>query len=167
MPHLGENILLESTEQNFALEECDLSANESPVPAEVASLQDHQPVQSGLDILHHTFNSPENNKTTAFKELTPLSRQPDTDHYSTDMVEILTKRKKSEDFHKATWINIVDSGGQPQFADVSRAFVHGNTMNIICTKLTEKLSDKPQFSFSLMANCSVNLVRCKWLTYSL
>ena len=94
MPHLGENILLESTEQNFALEECDLSANESPVPAEVASLQDHQPVQSGLDILHHTSNSPENNKTTAFKELTPLSRQPDTYHYSTDMVEILTKQKK-------------------------------------------------------------------------
>ena len=91
MSHLGENILVESTEQNFALEECDLSANESPVPAKVASLQDHQPVQSGLDILHHTSNSPENNKTTAFKELTRLSRQPDTDHYSTDMVQLLTK----------------------------------------------------------------------------
>ena len=66
MSHLDENILLESTEQNFALEECDLSANESPVPAEVASLQDHQPVQSGLDILHHTSNSPENNKNYCF-----------------------------------------------------------------------------------------------------
>ena len=52
-------------------------------------------------------------------------------------------------YHKATWINIFDSGGQPQFADVSRAFVRGNTMNIICTNLTEKLSDKPQLSYSL------------------
>ena len=69
-----------------------------------------------------------------------MSQQPDTDRYSSDMVELLTKRKKSEDLHKATWINIVDSGDQPQFADVSRAFVHGNTMNIICTKLTEKFS---------------------------
>ena len=62
MSHLDENILLESTEQNFALEECDLSANESPVPAEVASLQDHEPVQSGLYVLHHTSNSPETSK---------------------------------------------------------------------------------------------------------
>ena len=79
-----------------------------------------------------------------------MSRQPDTDHYSTDVVELLTKRKKSEDLHKATWINTVDSGGQPQFADVSRAFVHGNTMNIICTKLTEKLSDMPHFPFFMI-----------------
>ena len=148
MLHLDENILLESPEQNFALEECNLSTNESPVQAKMVSSQDHQPVQSQLDILHHTSNSPKNDKST-IPESTPLSRQPDTDHYSTEMVELLTKRKKSEDLHKATWINVLDSGGQPQFADVSRAFVRGNTMNIICTKLTEDLSDKPQFSYSL------------------
>ena len=148
MLHLDENILLELPEQNFALEECDLSNNESPVPAEMVSSEDHQPVQTKLDILHHTSNSPKNDKST-IPESTPLSRQPDTDHYSSEMVELLTKRKKCEDLHKATWINILDSGGQPQFADVSRAFVRGNTMNIICTKLTEDLSDKPQFSYSL------------------
>ena len=65
------------------------------------------------------------------------------------MIELLTKRKESENLHRATWINILDSGGQPQFADVSRGFVRGNTMNIICTKLTESLSDKPQFFYSL------------------
>ena len=50
---------------------------------------------------------------------------------------------------KASWINVLDSGGQPQFAHVSRAFIRGNTMNIICTKLTENLSDKPKFCYSL------------------
>ena len=149
MLYLDENILLESPEQNFALEECDLSTNESPVPAKMVSSEDHQPVQSTPDILHLTSNSQKNDKTTAIAESTPLSQQPDTDHYSTEMVKLLTKRKKSEDLHKATWINILDSGGQPQFADVSRAFVRGNTMNIICTKLIENLSDKPQFSYSL------------------
>ena len=148
MLHLDKNILLQSPEQNFALEECDLSTNESRVPAKKVSSQDHQPVQSQLDILHHTSNSPKNDKST-IAESTPLSRQPDIDHYSTEMVELLTKRKQSEDLHKATWIDVLDRGGQPQFADVSRAFVRGNTMNIICTKLTEDLSDRPQFSYSL------------------
>ena len=70
-------------------------------------------------------------------------------HYSKEMMEILEERSTSEGLHEATWINILDSGGQPQFADVSRAFIRGNTLNIICTKLTESLSDKPEFSYSL------------------
>ena len=61
------------------------------------------------------------------------------------MVNVLAEREITEDLHKATWINILDSGGQPQFADISRAFIRGNTINIICTNLKEKLSDKPQF----------------------
>ena len=73
----------------------------------------------------------------------------DPDNYSNEMVKVLGEREISEDLHKATWINILDSGGQPQFADVSRAFIRGNTINIICTNLAEKLSDKPQFFYSL------------------
>ena len=144
MLHLDEGILLESTERIFALEECNLSTKNP-------SSEDHQPVETMSHIVHHTFCSPENDRTPISEEWTPLSHQPDrdTDHYSTEMVDLLTKRKKSEDLHKATWINILDSGGQPQFADVSRAFVRGNTMNIIFTKLTENFSDKPQFSYSL------------------
>ena len=70
----------------------------------------------------------------------------DPDRYLNEMVNVLAERKISEDLHKATWINILDSGGQPQFADVSRAFIRGN---IICTNLTENFSDKPQFFYSL------------------
>ena len=150
---LDDDVLIESLEENMALEEYDISINDSPDPAvnadiHLPSLED-QPVHTMLDIQDHTNSSPQNNETTVSAIMKKSLHQPDTDHYSTEMVELLTKRKKSEDLHKATWINILDSGGQPQFADVSRAFVRGNTMNIICTKLTENLSDKPQFSYSL------------------
>ena len=69
-------------------------------------------------------------------------------HYYKEMMEIHEERTASEGLHETTWINILESGGQPQFADVSRAFIRGNTLNIICTKLTESLSDNPEFSYS-------------------
>ena len=69
----------------------------------------------------------------------------DPDSYTDEMVDVLVERGISENVHKATWINILDSGGQPQFADVSRAFIRGNTINIICTNLKQNLSDKPNF----------------------
>ena len=57
--------------------------------------------------------------------------------------------KRSRELHKATWVHVLDSGGQPQFADVSRAFLRGNAVNVILVKLTEKLSDKPSFVYSM------------------
>ena len=59
----------------------------------------------------------------------------DPDSYTDEMVDVLVERGISENLHKAIWINILDSGGQPQFADVSRAFIRGKTINIICTNL--------------------------------
>ena len=73
----------------------------------------------------------------------------DPENFSNEIVNVLAEREISEDLHKANWINILDSGGQPQFADVSRAFIRGNTINIICTNLTESLYDKPKFFYSL------------------
>ena len=71
------------------------------------------------------------------------------DTYMKEILDILAKRKKSEQLHKGTWIHLLDSGGQPQFADISRAFLRGNVVNIIVTKLTEGLSDKLCFFYSL------------------
>ena len=71
------------------------------------------------------------------------------DAHSKEIIDLLAKRKKTEQLHKATWIYVIDSGGQPQFADISRAFLHGNTVYLICTKLTERLSDKPKFVYSI------------------
>ena len=50
---------------------------------------------------------------------------------------------------ESTWIYVLDSGGQPQFADVSRAFVRGNTVVVIVHKLTDRLSSKPIFQYSI------------------
>ena len=77
--------------------------------------------------------------------------EPDMDFCPKETVHTLARRLsfKSEELHKATWIHLLDSGGQPQFADISRAFLRNNMLNIIVTKLTENLSDKPHFCYSL------------------
>ena len=64
---------------------------------------------------------------------------------------ILTAMRSAttQQLSKSTWIYILDSGGQPQFADVSRAFVRGNTIVVIVHKLTDRLSNKPIFQYSI------------------
>ena len=64
---------------------------------------------------------------------------------------ILTKMGKvsQQQLSKSTWIYVLDSGGQPQFADVSRPFVRGNTINVIVHKLTDRLASKPVFQYSI------------------
>ena len=65
---------------------------------------------------------------------------------------MLAKGNTSKEFHASTWIHVLDSGGQPQFADISWAFLCGNCLNIIVTKLNEVLSNNPRFL------CSVTLI---------
>ena len=55
----------------------------------------------------------------------------------------------SDDLIRSTWIHVTDSGGQPQFSDISRAFVRGNSVNVIAFKLTENLNKKPKFIYSI------------------
>ena len=55
----------------------------------------------------------------------------------------------SQQLSQSTWIYVLDSGGQPQFADVSRAFVRGNTVIVIVHKLTDRLSSTPIFQYSI------------------
>ena len=69
--HLNDDSLMESTEENMALEEYDISNNDSPVlpvkpdlsPIPLPSLEDHQPVQTILDIQEHMTSSPEISET--------------------------------------------------------------------------------------------------------
>ena len=56
---------------------------------------------------------------------------------------------RSRQLSESTWIYVLDSGGQPQFADVSRAFVRGNTVVVIVHKLTDRLSSRPIFQYSI------------------
>ena len=59
------------------------------------------------------------------------------------------KRKGSQKLLEATWIHLLDSGGQPQFTDLLRMFVRDNSLYIIAMKATESLHDKPTFVYSI------------------
>ena len=74
---------------------------------------------------------------------------PDPSHFPKDILQSLAQCKQSAALYESTWIHVLDSGGQPQFADVSRAFIHGNVINIIVLKLTQNLADKPYFVYSI------------------
>ena len=53
----------------------------------------------------------------------------------------------SQKLLKATWIHLLDSGGQPQFTDLLHMFVRDNSLYIIVMKATESLHDKPKFVY--------------------
>ena len=74
---------------------------------------------------------------------------PDPSHFPEEVLQSLAEGNTSSSLHQSTWINVLDSGGQPQFADISRAFVHDNVINIIVLKLTQRLDDKPTFVYSI------------------
>ena len=108
--------------------------------------------KEALDIVH---TSPDTSIfTTSHTEVAndysfQLRSSTESNSHTKEMVDLLSKRKKYEELHKAKWIHVLDSGGQPQFADVSRFFLHGNAIHVIVTKLTESLFDKPSFCYSL------------------
>ena len=74
---------------------------------------------------------------------------PDPSHFPEEVLQSLAEGNTSHSLHQSTWINVLDSGGQPQFADISRAFIHDNVINIIVLKLTQRLDDKPTFVYSI------------------
>ena len=74
---------------------------------------------------------------------------PDPSHFPKEVLQSLAQGKSSGALYESTWINVLDSGGQPQFADISRVFIHGNVINIIVLKLTQRLDDKPTFAYSI------------------
>ena len=80
---------------------------------------------------------------------TTVQVQPDLLFYSEKIIQEIEKGDVSGELYQSKWIYLLDSGGQPHFADVSRAFIRSNTVYTIAIKLTDKLSDKPPFLYSL------------------
>ena len=74
---------------------------------------------------------------------------PDPSHFPKEVLQSIAQGKTSGALYESTWVNVLDSGGQPQFADISRVFIHGNVINIIVLKLTQRLDDKPTFAYSI------------------
>ena len=64
------------------------------------------------------------------------------------IVDLLPKVKGSGVLFDTNWVYLLDTGGQPQFADVSRPFIRVNLVYFILHKLIEKLSDRPDFCYS-------------------
>ena len=62
---------------------------------------------------------------------------------------LLEQRNEPQKLQEATWIHLLDSGGQPQFTDLLRMFVRDNSLYIIVMKATESLHDKPKFVYSV------------------
>ena len=88
--------------------------------------------------------------------LSPIATpQPEEDlnDVSKKIVKALAKERKKrkglQKLHEATWIHLLDSGGQPQFTDLLRMFVRGNSLYIIVMKVTESLHEKPMFVYSI------------------
>ena len=59
------------------------------------------------------------------------------------------RSKEPQELLKATWIHLLDSGGQPQFTDLLPMFVRDNSLYIIVMKATESLHNKPAFFYSI------------------
>ena len=104
---------------------------------------------SNTTISSNEATRPVVSRSSPSKELSSYDIDMKSNKYAQELAKVFAQHEKTQNRHKATWINVLDSGGQPQFADVSRAFIRGNTINVICTKLTESLFEKPQFCYSL------------------
>ena len=95
------------------------------------------------DELPDSYSHKATNSTSELKK--------DFDYASRKIIEQLSSEKKegSQKLHTDTWIHLLDSGGQPQFTDLLRMFVRGNSLYIIVMKVTESLHDKPTFVYSI------------------
>ena len=74
---------------------------------------------------------------------------PDPSFIPNQLISYAIDDTVSDDLIRSTWIHVTDSGGQPQFSDISRAFVRGNSVNVIAFKLTKRLDEKPKFIYSI------------------
>ena len=79
-----------------------------------------------------------------------------------DIIDLLPHVEGSGELFESKWIYLLDTGGQMQFTDVSRAFIRTNSIYFILNKLTEKLSDRPDFCYSedgkvLTAPCKLHM----------
>ena len=103
----------------------------------------------------HKIDSPSlsNGSSHSYGEVEPVSLPHlDFDILSKNFVEQFSSpkwKKGSRMLHEAMWIYLLDSGGQPQFTDLLRMFVRGNSLYIIVMKVTESLDDKPTFVYSI------------------
>ena len=130
------------------------SVDPSPIPASVdpspiPTSMDPSPIPASLDpsLIPQPENILQPTAVAPFDVATPQG----IDYVSKKIIEHLSSngRDRSQKLHEATWIHLLDSGGQPQFTDLLRMFVRGNSIYILVIKVTESLHDKPTFVYSI------------------
>ena len=131
--------------------------NEDPIETDMVALKEQNqqlPIENDIDVVA------DDSSVSQVLHVSQSSKLGNdiASHTSTKKESILELSKDilgamrgtaSRKISDSTWIYVLDSGGQPQFADVSRAFVRGNTVVAIVHKLTDKLSSKPIFQYSI------------------
>ena len=100
----------------------------------------HVPIEFKTVTTEQLLPAPSSSSTAALAVIDPSELH--------DIVALLPKVKGSGELFDTKWVCLLDTGGQPQFADVSRAFVRTNSVYFIFSKLTEKLSDRPDLFYS-------------------
>ena len=123
-----------------------------------AAIQEDKPIQSTPTLQPHTAvatvsadtaNTPKTEDGTKHSSSATNNTRPMDEDYTSDIITRLAGRKGSQKLLEATWIHLLDSGGQPQFADLLHMFVRDNSLYIIVMKATESLHDKPPLVYSV------------------
>ena len=131
--------------------------NEDSIVKDTISLKNKQPAAAekhdNVVITDDSSNQQHLNVSESFNVHNDVPSYTDTEkenilELSKDILSEM-RGTASQQLSESTWIYVLDSGGQPQFADVSRAFVRGNTIVVIVHKLTDRLSSKPMFQYSI------------------
>ena len=68
---------------------------------------------------------------------------------SQEILHLMQQVPKSEELYQSHWIYTIDTGGQAAFLDIAPALLRCNSVNIVTHKLTENLTDKAKFYFSV------------------
>ena len=131
----------------------------APVPTAQASNDTttstpHQPTTKATTSL--TTSEATTTSQSASEATTPQSASEATtdSEFDKSLQELLgqitnVEGSQSQKLLDATWIHLLDSGGQPQFTDLLPMFVRDNSLYIIVMKATESLHDKPAFFYSV------------------
>ena len=118
-----------------------------PTEIPISSEDSHHNTSSHSSLVEDSSSSTQVTTTVSVQKASVV--QPDPSLYPEKIIKEIEKGEVSDELYQSTWIYLLDSGGQPHFADVSRAFIRSNTVYYIAIKLTEKLSDRPPFLYSL------------------
>ena len=117
------------------------TTQEKPPPSKLE--QPEQPLE-GIDFKPVVVAEEKSQKSSNSSQLDMPSST-----ISQEILRLLQRVPKSEELYQSHWIYTIDTGGQAAFVDIAPALLRYNSVNVITHKLTENLTDKAKFYFSI------------------